>query len=86
MPLTFDNAHSAKRYALLNAKLGYRRDLPRAFKVDLSFGVKNITNSTYYTMVFLNQTYAPLPAPQPQVYLPGPGTTVYGGVNVSKAF
>jgi iron complex outermembrane receptor protein len=83
MPLTFDNAHSAKRYALLNAKLGYRRDLPQAFKLDLSFGVKNITSSTYYTMVFLNQSYS---GPPPQVYLPGPGTTVYGGINVSKAF
>jgi len=81
--LTFDNAHSAKRYALLNAKAGYRRDLPGAFKLDVSFGVKNITNSTYYTMVFLNQSYA---GPPPQVYLPGPGTTVFGGVNVTKAF
>ena len=83
VPLTFDNAHSAKGFTLLNAKLGYRRDLPERFGLDLSFGVKNITNSTYYTMVFLNSNYL---GPPPNVYLPGPGATVYGGVNVSKAF
>jgi iron complex outermembrane receptor protein len=82
MPLTYDNAHSAKGYTLLNAKAGYRRELPERFRLDASFGLKNITNSRYYTMVFLNASYS---GPPPNVYLPGPGTTVYAGINVSKA-
>jgi iron complex outermembrane receptor protein len=82
-PLTYDNTQTAKRYALLNAKLGYRRELPARFRLDLSLGLKNITNSTYYTMVFLNANYN---GPPPNVYLPGPGTQVYGGATVSKAF
>ena len=82
-PLTYDNTQSARGYALLNAKLGYRRELPERFRLDLSLGLKNLTNSTYYTMVFLNANYA---GPPPSVYLPGPGTAVYGGLNLSKAF
>jgi iron complex outermembrane receptor protein len=82
MPLTFDNAHSAKGYTLLNAKVGYRSELPERFRVDLSLGVKNITDATYYTMVFLNASYA---GPPPNIYLPGPGRTLYGGLSLSKA-
>jgi iron complex outermembrane recepter protein len=82
MPLTFDNQHGARAFTLWNAKLGYRRELPARFFLDLSFGVKNITNATWYTMVFLNASYN---GPPPNVYLPGPGTTVYGGLNLSKA-
>jgi len=82
MPLTFDNAHSAKGYTLWNAKLGYRRELPARFLLDLSLGLRNITDSTYYTMVFLNASYA---GPPPNIYLPGPGRAIFGGVVVSKA-
>jgi iron complex outermembrane receptor protein len=82
MPLTFDNAHAAKGYTLLNAKVGYRRELPARFRLDLSLGVNNMTDATYYTLVFLNASYA---GPPPNVYLPGPGRTVYGGINLSKA-
>jgi iron complex outermembrane recepter protein len=82
MPLTFDNAHRAKGYTLLSAKLGYRRELPARFRLDLSLGVKNITDETWYTLVFLNASYA---GPPPNIYLPGPGRTVYGGINLSKA-
>jgi iron complex outermembrane recepter protein len=82
MPLTFDNAHSAKGYSLLNAKVGWRRELPARFRLDLALGVKNITDETYYTMVFLNASYA---GPPPNIYLPGPGRTLWGGFNLSKA-
>ncbi|GAC1344549.1 MAG: TonB-dependent receptor [Myxococcales bacterium] len=81
-PLTYDNTQRASGYSLLNAKLGYRAALPEGFKLDLSFGVKNIADSTYFTMVFLNANYS---GPAPAVYLPGPGRTVFGGVSLSKA-
>jgi len=82
MPLTFDNAHSAKGYGLFNAKVGYRRELPARFRLDLSLGMRNITDETWYTMVFLNASYA---GPPPNIYLPGQGRTLYGGITVSKA-
>jgi iron complex outermembrane receptor protein len=82
MPLTFDNAHNAKGYWLLNAKAGYKVDLPARFTLDAFLGMKNITDETWYTLVFLNASYA---GPPPNIYLPGWGRTLYGGINVSKA-
>jgi len=84
MPLTFDNAHLAKSYALLNAKVGYRADLPNKFFLDAALGARNLTGSTWYTMVFLNASYG---GPPPNIYLPGPSSpTVYGDISVSKSF
>jgi iron complex outermembrane receptor protein len=86
MPLTYDNAHSAKSYSLLNAKVGYRPDLGRHFQLDVFAGGNNLLGNLYYTMVFLNASYVdsqgrPI---DPNVYLPGPySATFYGGVNLS---
>jgi iron complex outermembrane receptor protein len=80
MPLTFDNGHRAKGYSLLGAKVGCQRELPGRFSLDAFLGMRNITDETWYTFVFLNATGA-----NPNIYLPGPGRTLYGGVNVSKA-
>jgi len=82
MPLTFDNAHRAKGYSLLDAKVGYRGELPAGFSLEGFVGLKNITDETWYTLVFLNASYA---GPPPNVYLPGFGRTLYGGIHVSKA-
>jgi iron complex outermembrane receptor protein len=81
-PLTYDNAHFAPDYTLVSAKAGYRRDLPAGFRLDAFAGVRNIFDATWYSMVFLNSSYA---GPPPNVYLPGFGTTFYGGFSVSKA-
>ena len=79
--LTYDNAHSAKSYSLLNAKVGYRTDIGRHFRLDAFAGGNNLLGGLYYTMVFLNASYS---GPPPNVYLPGPySATFYGGVNLS---
>jgi iron complex outermembrane receptor protein len=86
MPLTYDNAHSAKSYSLLSAKVGYRRDLDQHFHLDVFAGGNNLLGSLYYTMVFLNASYVdPRGGPiDPNVYLPGPyKATFYGGANLS---
>ena len=85
VPLTFDNAHSAKSYSLLSAKLGYRRDLTEHFHLDLFAGGNNLLGSLYYTFVFLNASYGTPTNPiDPNVYLNGPYSPIfYGGVNLS---
>jgi len=80
-PLTYDNTQHASSYTLFNAKLGYLVNLPAGFRLDASAGSKNLFDRTYYTMVFLNANYN---GPPPNVYLPGPGTTFYGMVTLSK--
>ncbi|MDB5256138.1 MAG: TonB-dependent receptor [Chitinophagaceae bacterium] len=90
MPITYDNSHSASAYSLLNAKLGYRKELGKHFAFDIYAGGNNLTNSLYYNMVFLNQPF-PTPAspttPAPALYLPAAYTaTFYGGLNLSYKF
>ncbi|NML40070.1 TonB-dependent receptor [Chitinophaga sp. G-6-1-13] len=84
MPITYDNAHYADAYTLLQAKVGYRHDLGQHFSLDVFAGGNNITGSRYYTMVFLNANYSAAP---PNIYLPGPyKATWYGGLNLSYKF
>lgn len=81
VPLTYDNTQQAKSYSLLNAKIGYRAELAEHFQLDIYAGANNMLGSLYYTMVFLNASYAAAP---PNVYLPGPYTaSFYGGINLS---
>lgn len=81
MPLTYDNAHFAPAFNLLNAKVGYRLELPAGFRVDAAAGANNLLGNRYYTMAFLNANYA---GPSPNVYLNGPYRPVfYGNVTLS---
>ena len=79
VPFTSDGANVTKSYALLNAKLGFKRTVADHFTFDAYFGANNITGVQYYYMVFANQL--------PDVYLPAPTKiNYYGGVNVSYKF
>ena len=66
-------------YNLLNAKLGYQRNITNHLSLDATFGVNNITNTQYYQMVFSNQL--------PDAYLPAPyNATFFGGLNLKYTF
>lgn len=53
VPVTFDNSTWVKSYSLLGAKLGYRTQLLHRYSLDLAAGGDNLTNSTYYTFLFV---------------------------------
>lgn len=83
MPITFDNQHSAPSFSLLNAKIGYKKEIGKHFAFNVYAGGNNLTNSLYYSMVFINQPFTTPPA----LYLPGAYTaTFYGGLNLSYKF
>jgi iron complex outermembrane receptor protein len=74
MPIVYDNSVSAPAYGLLDAKIGYRTDLIRHLRLDVSAGSRNLTSSTYYTEVFLNAL-----GNGQGIYLNGPySATFYG--------
>ena len=81
MPISYDNAHWAPGFSLVNAKVGYTRDVKR-WTFDAFVGGDNLTSSRYYTQVFLNHKWdSPTP---PNMYLPGPYTAkYYTGLKVS---
>jgi len=56
-PVTFDNSTWVRSYDLLSAKLGYRATLQHRYRLDLFAGGDNLTNSTYYTFLFVGPNY-----------------------------
>jgi len=81
MPISYDNAHWAPGFSLLNAKLGFTRAFADRFTLDAFVGGQNLGNSRYYTQVFLNHKFD---SPNPHMYLNGPYTAKYfGGFKVT---
>ena len=81
MPISYDNAHWAPGFSLLNAKVGFAHDFASRFTLDAFVGGQNLGNSRYYTQVFLNHKFD---SANPHMYLPGPYEAKYfGGFRVS---
>jgi iron complex outermembrane receptor protein len=59
-PVTFDNSTWVRSYDLLSAKFGYRTTIQRRYRLDLAAGGDNLTNSTYYTFLFVGPNYRAL--------------------------
>ncbi|HET7322174.1 MAG TPA: TonB-dependent receptor, partial [Longimicrobiaceae bacterium] len=80
MPISYDNAHHAPGFSLLNAKVGFSHDVASRLHLNAFVGGRNLLGSRYYTQVFLNHKFD---TPNPHMYLPGPYTaTFYAGVNL----
>jgi len=81
MPISYDNAHWAPGFSLLNAKIGFMHEVADRFTLDAFVGGNNLGDSRYYTQVFLNHKFD---TPNPHMYLPGPyKAKYYGGFKVS---
>ncbi|MGJ8664894.1 MAG: TonB-dependent receptor [Patiriisocius sp.] len=74
VPFTSDGLNVADSFSLLNAKLGFRKNVGK-FNIDLYAGADNITGTQYYNMLFINQL--------DDAYIPAPlDTFFYGGLQV----
>ncbi len=74
--LTFDNAHQADAYGLLNGRIGFKRLLGKKFNLEVYAGADNITGQRYPIELFLN-------ANDQHFWLAGPNkATFYGGLNL----
>jgi iron complex outermembrane recepter protein len=77
--ITSNATEFATSYNLLNAKIGFQRNLSNHFDIDAFLGAQNITNTQYPLMVFVNQL--------PDAYLPAPlYANFYGGINLKYNF
>ncbi|MFL5788635.1 MAG: TonB-dependent receptor domain-containing protein, partial [Flavisolibacter sp.] len=96
IPVTFTNTHFMKPYSLLSAKIGYRHQFGYHFSVDIYGGADNITNTTYYSMIFVGQNIQELAqAGDPNIpggsgdgyILPAPyKASFYGGASLKFNF
>ncbi|HEX7050815.1 MAG TPA: TonB-dependent receptor [Longimicrobiales bacterium] len=83
IPVSYDNLHWAPGFSVLNAKIGYARDLGGGLHFDAFVGGQNLGESLYYTQVFLNHKFDS-PDANPHVFVPGPyEAKFYGGLNVT---
>lgn len=71
MPITSPDTLTTKSYSLVNAKLGFRKNLSAHWNIDLSFGVNNMGGTKYPIMIFVNQI--------PDAYIAGPAKANYFG-------
>jgi iron complex outermembrane recepter protein len=60
VPITYDNSTWVKGYDLLGLKVGYKRQVDRHWLVNIFAGGTNLTNSTYYSFLFVGPNYAGL--------------------------
>lgn len=74
MPISYDNAHTAPGFSLVNGKVGFAHDVGRRLALDAFVGGTNLGSSLYYTQVFLNHKFD---TANPHMYLPGPYTAKY---------
>jgi len=83
-PMNDANTAYNKAYSLLNAKLGYRKNI-KWFGLDVFTGVNNATNTHYSSLINLNADASAYGAP-PAWYNPSPGINFYGGLKLTFNF
>ena len=80
IPVTFNNAHYAPSYGLLNSRIGIKRLLAKTINLEVYGGADNMTGTTYATELFLNPN-------DTHYFIAGPNKiNFYGGVNLSYNF
>jgi iron complex outermembrane recepter protein len=81
LPMNDANTAFAKSYNLLNAKIGWSYFRESGLSMGASFGINNLTDTHYASMVLVNAT-----GTSPRYYYPGLPVNYYGNVNVSYIF
>ena len=84
IPMNDANTAYAHSYNLMNAKAGYHCTLFDELMTNFSFGVNNITDTHYASMVLVNATGVNGAAPR--YYYPGLPVNYYGSVSFSYYF
>ncbi|WP_187774843.1 TonB-dependent receptor [Pedobacter sp. BS3] len=84
LPLNDANTAFNPEYHVLNAKLGYKKQLGKAFELNLYGGIDNILNRAYSSIVSLNAVgYG---GAQPAYFNPSPKRNGYAGVGIKYLF
>ncbi|MFY7728668.1 MAG: TonB-dependent receptor domain-containing protein, partial [Flavobacterium sp.] len=81
LPMNDANTAFANSYNLLNAKIGWSYFREYGLSIGASFGINNLTDTHYASMVLVNAT-----GTNPRYYYPGLPVNYYGNVNISYVF
>jgi len=92
VPVTFDNSTYVRSYDLLGAKVGFKRQVTRNWRLDAFAGGDNLTGSTAYSFLFVGPNYNGLAQSQDGgrgdgYIIPAPyKASLYGGLTLSYVF
>jgi len=83
-PIRDDNSISSDAYSLLNAKIGYKRNLGRHWHFDVFAGLRNILDEKYASMILINA--GSFGGNAPRYYYPGLPRNFFGGLKLEYRF
>ena len=84
IPLNDSNAVYADAYALINLKSGYRFEIFQKLTSDIAFGINNVTNEHYASLILPNAVAAGNNSPR--YYYPGLPVNYYATIAVNYSF
>lgn len=80
MPMRDDNSIFSEAFQVINLKLGFEHTLAKRLKFDLHFGVNNIADEHYASMILINA--GSFGGAAPRYYYPGLPRHFYGGIKL----
>jgi iron complex outermembrane receptor protein len=84
LPLNDANSTYNPAYQVVNAKVGYKKQLIKCLEINLYAGLDNILNKNYSSIISLNAVgYG---GAQPAYFNPSPKRNGYGGLNLKYIF
>ncbi|MGK0364379.1 MAG: iron complex outermembrane receptor protein [Saprospiraceae bacterium] len=83
-PIRDDNSISSEAYSLLNAKIGFKKNLGNHWYFDVSAGVRNILDEKYASMILINA--GSFGGNAPRYYYPGLPRNFFGGIKLEYRF
>lgn len=84
IPLTDSNSIYSDAYKIFNLKAGYHFEIFTALNAHLAFGINNITNESYASLILPNAA-AP-PTGTPRYYYPGLPINYYANITLAYSF
>ena len=79
-PMRDDNSIYSDAYQVVNLKVGYAKEILRDLGLDVSFGIQNLLNEKYASMILINAVS--FGGNAPRYYYPGMPRNYYGAVSL----
>lgn len=84
IPMNDANSAFSDSYNIINLKTGYRFEILHNLNTNLAFGINNVTNEKYASLILPN--VLPVGTSSPRYYYPGLPVNYYGNISLNYLF
>lgn len=84
IPMNDSNTAFSDSYAIANLKTGYRFEILHNLNTNFAFGINNLTNEKYASLILPNAL--PVGTSSPRYYYPGLPVNYYGMISLNYLF